>query len=144
MGTAPEDSRKVAELVGIKTFTNEFIAYGVLRDLINNRHKLENYTQFFNGTGPWSWQGDNIVLGLTNEMLKGGVISVRSEIIATYALCGFSNFGSIGITLGGMGALAPNRKKELSRMVLRAMIAGNVACFLTACIAIKSNLLKCI
>ncbi|KAK3588470.1 hypothetical protein CHS0354_004684 [Potamilus streckersoni] len=135
MGTAPEDSRKVASLVGIKTFTNEFIAYGVLRDLISNRHKLENYTTFFNGTGPWSWQGDNIVLGLTNDTLKGGVMSIRSEVIATYALCGFANFGSIGITLGGMGSLAPNRKKELSAMVLRSMIAGNVSTFLTACIA---------
>ncbi|KAK3578737.1 hypothetical protein CHS0354_010118 [Potamilus streckersoni] len=135
MGTAPEDSRKVAEMIGIKTFTNEFIAYGVLSDLISNRHKLENYTTFFNGTGLWSWRGDNILLGITNQTLKGGVISVKSEVIATYALCGFSNFGSIGITLGGMATLAPNRKKELSRMVLRAMIAGNVSCFLTACIA---------
>ena len=60
---------------------------------------------------------------------------MKSEIIATYALCGFANFGSIGITLGGLGALAPKRKSDLSRMVVRAMICGNVACFLTACIA---------
>ncbi|KAK3588268.1 hypothetical protein CHS0354_037060, partial [Potamilus streckersoni] len=116
MGTAPEDSRKVAELVGIKTFTNEFIAYGALRDLINNRHKLENYTDYFNGTGSWSWRGDNIVLNITNETLKGGIISVKSEVISTYALCGFSNFGSMGITLGSIGALVPNRKQELSSM----------------------------
>ena len=60
---------------------------------------------------------------------------LKSEIIATYALCGFANFGSIGITLGGLGALAPSRKPELAQMVVRAMICGNVACFLTACIA---------
>ncbi|KAL3831924.1 hypothetical protein ACJMK2_023614 [Sinanodonta woodiana] len=135
MGTATEDCRKVAELVGIKTFTNEFIAYGVLKDLINNRHRLEDYTGMFNGTGLWSWQGDDIRLSMTNETLTGGVISVRSEIIATYALCGFSNVGSIGIALGVMGSLAPTRKQELSKMVMRAMIAGNVACFLTASIA---------
>ncbi|KAK3594924.1 hypothetical protein CHS0354_009308 [Potamilus streckersoni] len=76
MGTAPEDCRKVAELIGIKIFTNEFIAYEVLKDLISNRHKLENYTGIFNGTGPWSWQGDDIVLDITNETLTGGVISV--------------------------------------------------------------------
>ncbi|KAL3832315.1 hypothetical protein ACJMK2_023969 [Sinanodonta woodiana] len=141
MGSAPEDSRKVAEMIGIKTFTNEFIAYSVLSDLISNRQKLENYTTFFNGTRLWSWRGDNILLEITNQTLKGGVISVKSEVIATYALCGFSNFGSIGITLGVMGSLAPNRKKELSRMVLRSMIAGNVSCFLTACIANHSKLL---
>ncbi|KAK3594923.1 hypothetical protein CHS0354_009308 [Potamilus streckersoni] len=135
MGTAPEDCRKVAELIGIKIFTNEFIAYEVLKDLISNRHKLENYTGIFNGTGPWSWQGDDIVLDITNETLTGGVISARSEVISTYVLCGFSNFGSIGIALGVMGSLAPKRKQELSKLVMRAMIAGNVACILTASIA---------
>ena len=60
---------------------------------------------------------------------------IKSEVIATYALCGFANFGSIGIMLGGLGALAPLRKSDLSKMVVRAMICGNVACFLTACVA---------
>ena len=64
-----------------------------------------------------------------------GSFQIKSEIIATYALCGFANFGSIGVTLGGLGALAPLRKSDLSKMVVRAMICGNVACFLTACIA---------
>ncbi|KAA0191186.1 hypothetical protein HAZT_HAZT011173, partial [Hyalella azteca] len=59
----------------------------------------------------------------------------RAEIIATYALCGFSNIGSIGIQLGGIGALAPSRRPDIAKIVVRAMIAGNAACFLTACIA---------
>jgi len=62
----------------------------------------------------------------------------KSVIIATYALCGFANFGSIGITLGGLGGLAPARRSDLSQMVIRAMVCGNVACFLTACIAGKA------
>jgi len=61
----------------------------------------------------------------------------RSIVISTYALCGFSNIGSIGIMLGGLGALAPSRKSDLAKLVVRAMIAGNVACFMTACIAGK-------
>ena len=60
---------------------------------------------------------------------------VKSEVIATYALCGFANFGSIGITIGAVGALVPNKKSDLVKMVVRAMICGNVACFLTACVA---------
>ena len=56
-------------------------------------------------------------------------------MIATYALCGFSNFSSIGIMLGGLTPMAPERRQDLSAVALRAMIAGNVACFLTACIA---------
>jgi nucleoside permease NupC len=58
----------------------------------------------------------------------------RSILIATYALCGFSNFSSIGIQIGGIGALAPSRRSDLASIALRAMIAGNVACFMTACI----------
>lgn len=62
----------------------------------------------------------------------------RTVVIATYALCGFSNISSIGIMLGGLGAMAPSRKTDLSTIVVRAMIAGNVACFMTACIAGKT------
>ena len=56
-------------------------------------------------------------------------------MIATYSLCGFANFGSIGITLGALSAMAPHRRKDIAAIVVRAMIAGNVACFLTGCIA---------
>jgi len=58
-------------------------------------------------------------------------------VICTYALCGFANVGSIGIVIGALGALAPTRKKDITKVVIRAMIAGNVACFMTACIAGK-------
>ncbi|MPC16558.1 Sodium/nucleoside cotransporter 1 [Portunus trituberculatus] len=59
----------------------------------------------------------------------------RAEIIATYALCGFSNISSIGINLGGFGAMAPSRRGDLAKVVVRAMITGSCACFLTASIA---------
>ncbi|KAG7167255.1 Solute carrier family 28 member 3-like 1 [Homarus americanus] len=69
------------------------------------------------------------------EMMKNGEISKRASTIATYALCGFSNISSIGINLGGFGAMAPERKGDLAKVVVRAMIAGSCVCFLTACIA---------
>lgn len=135
MGIETDDCRKVAELIGIKTFTNEFIAYGKLKDLIANDKSLTNYTNFYNTTD-WYWRKGDIILPQDGDaILTGGVISEKSVIITTYALCGFANFGSIGITLGGLGALAPRRKPELAQMVVRAMICGNAACFLTACIA---------
>jgi CNT family concentrative nucleoside transporter len=59
----------------------------------------------------------------------------RSFTIATYALCGFANFSSIGIQIGGIGALAPNRRHDLARLGIRAMIAGTLANFVTATIA---------
>jgi len=69
------------------------------------------------------------------EMVAAGLISERSEIIATYALCGFSNFSSIAIQIGGIGGIAPERKQDLARLGLRAMVAGSLACFQTATIA---------
>ena len=59
----------------------------------------------------------------------------RSFTIATYALCGFANFSSIAIQIGGIGALAPNRKSDLARLGLKAVAAGSMANFMSACIA---------
>ena len=69
------------------------------------------------------------------EMVQAGQLSERSEVIATYALCGFANFSSIAIQIGGIGGIAPERKKDLAKLGLRAMIAGTLACFQTATIA---------
>lgn len=59
----------------------------------------------------------------------------RSFVITTYALCGFANFSSIAIQIGGIGALAPSRKSDLARLGLRAVAAGTMANFMSACIA---------
>ncbi len=59
----------------------------------------------------------------------------RSFVIATFALCGFANFSSIAIQIGGIGALAPNRKSDLARLGIKAMLAGTLANFMSACIA---------
>jgi CNT family concentrative nucleoside transporter len=66
--------------------------------------------------------------------LKGS-LDPKSFTIATFALCGFANFSSIGIQIGGIGALAPNRRHDLARLGLRAMFAGTLANFMTATIA---------
>lgn len=77
-----------------------------------------------------------------NELIAFGelgrlkqTLSARSFAIATFALCGFANFGSIGIQLGGIGALAPERRSDLARLSLRALLAGTLANYLSACIA---------
>jgi concentrative nucleoside transporter, CNT family len=70
-----------------------------------------------------------------SEMIGDQQLSERSQVIATYALCGFSNFSSIAIQIGGIGGIAPERKGDLARLGLRAMIAGSLACFQTATIA---------
>jgi CNT family concentrative nucleoside transporter len=64
-----------------------------------------------------------------------GALDPRSFTIATFALCGFANFSSIGIQIGGIGALAPNRRHDLARLGMRAMLAGTLANFMTATIA---------
>ncbi len=62
-------------------------------------------------------------------------LSEKSVIISTYALCGFANFASIGIQIGGIGAIAPGQRKNLTELGIKALIGGTIACFLTAAIA---------
>jgi CNT family concentrative nucleoside transporter len=66
--------------------------------------------------------------------IKAG-LSERSIMISTYALCGFANFSSIAIQLGGIGALAPSRRKDLAGLGIKSLIGGTLACFMTAAIA---------
>ena len=66
------------------------------------------------------------------EMKATGLISERSVIMSTYLLCGFANFASIGIQIGGIGALIPSRKGLLSKLGVRALIGGTIACILTS------------
>ena len=76
-----------------------------------------------------------IAYGDLQNLINDKLISDRSAIIATYALCGFSNFASIGIQLGGIGAMAPERKRDLAKLVTKAMFGGALASWLTATIA---------
>lgn len=73
-------------------------------------------------------------LDLAN-MKSAGILSEKSIRIATYALCGFANFSSIAIQIGGIGGMAPGRQGDLSRLGLKAMIAASLATMLTATIA---------
>jgi CNT family concentrative nucleoside transporter len=69
-----------------------------------------------------------------NDMRTGAVtISPRTEVIISYAVVGFANFSSIAIQIGGIGGMAPTRRADISRMGVRAMIAGNLAAFMSAC-----------
>ncbi len=70
-----------------------------------------------------------------SEAIKAGALSERSIVIATYALCGFANLGSIAIQIGGIGTMAPSRRGEIAALGIKAMIAGTFASFVTANIA---------
>jgi concentrative nucleoside transporter, CNT family len=80
--------------------------------------------------------GERIVLnefiGYLTLTSPDTVVEQRSFVLATYALCGFANFSSIAIQIGGIGALAPNRRGDLARLGWRAMLGGLIACYLTA------------
>ena len=68
-------------------------------------------------------------------MQQNNALSERTTIIASYALCGFANFASIGVQLGGLGVLAPKRKADFAKLAFKAMIGGAIASWITACIA---------
>ncbi|MEQ8848804.1 nucleoside transporter C-terminal domain-containing protein [Botrimarina sp.] len=103
MGVPWGECLPAGELLGIKWFATEFVAYQRL--------------------GEWAAADSPVKL------------SARTVTILTYALCGFANFASIGIQVGGIGGLAPERRADLAKLGLRAMIGGSLAGFMTACIA---------
>uniref|UniRef100_UPI0037E902E2 sodium/nucleoside cotransporter 1 n=1 Tax=Semicossyphus pulcher TaxID=241346 RepID=UPI0037E902E2 len=113
MGVPYEDSFIVAELIGTKLFLNEFVAYEKLSELKAKR--LSGSDEFVDDVKQW--------------------INVRSEIITTYALCGFANLSSLGIVIGGLSSICPSRRSDVSSMVLRAMITGTCVSLVNACIA---------
>ncbi len=76
-----------------------------------------------------------VAYGQLGTYIHEGVLGERAVIISTYALCGFANFASIGIQIGGISALAPSRRKDLARLGLKAMFGGAFASWLTATIA---------
>jgi len=85
-------------------------------------------------------EGQRLAQGKLKRITQGmgkikATLDPKSFIIATYALCGFANFSSIAIQIGGIGGLAPSRKSDLARLGLRAVAAGSMANFMSACIA---------
>ncbi len=68
-------------------------------------------------------------------LAANGDLQPRSIVIASYALCGFANFGSLAILLGGIGGLVPERRPEVAQLGLRAILAGSLTTFMTACLA---------
>ena len=90
-----------------------------------------------------NWMGQKTVLNefvayfnMANYLKANpGALSDRSVVIASYALCGFSNFLSIAIQIGGIGGIAPERRHDLAKLGLYAVLAGSLACFMTATIA---------
>ncbi|HZL76062.1 MAG TPA: nucleoside transporter C-terminal domain-containing protein [Bacteroidales bacterium] len=70
-----------------------------------------------------------------SPMIAKGILSAKSVVIASFALCGFANFSSVAIQLGGIGAIAPDRKADLARLGLKAMICGTMASYISASLA---------
>ncbi|MDX1493764.1 MAG: nucleoside transporter C-terminal domain-containing protein [Longimicrobiales bacterium] len=112
MGVPWADAPTVGSLMGVKTVLNEFVAYLQLAGILSQG-------------GAGAAAGQAAVMAL----------DPRSVVIATYALSGFANFGSIAIQIGGIGGIAPSRRHDLSRLGLRAMIGGSLAAFMTATVA---------
>ena len=79
MGVSTGDSRMVAGLVGIKSFTNEFVAYQRLGEIIDNKKNFTTYTQVMN-MSDWYYRGDNIILPMMNQTLTNGILEVCTPL----------------------------------------------------------------
>lgn len=104
-GAPAEHCRELGSLIGIKTVLNEFFGYLQMAS------------------------------GMAGEAETGtAYLSPRTKLIALYAICGFANFASVGIQIGGIGVLAPNRRRDVAQLGFLAMIGGTIASLLTACV----------
>jgi len=122
----------------LTSFSNQsaYLSGNITIPYVPSANLTERFTNWYTATGSFDHNvGTDTLIIMGPFVLLEGIMTQRSIVIATYALCGFSNFGSIGVMLGALGAMAPERKADISATVMRAMIAGNVACFMTACIA---------
>ena len=70
-----------------------------------------------------------------SALMEAGALQPRSAMIASYALCGFANFGSLAILLGGIAGVVPTRRAEVAELGLRSIVSGSLATFMTACVA---------
>ena len=127
MGIPSQDCARGGELLGLKMVANEFVAYGRLGEWLvpPNYVELPPDVKVVDGQEFLSSRAWN----------RPPLLHPRTIVIMSYALCGFSNFGSIGIQLGGIGAMAPQRKGEIAQLGLRAMLGGTLACCMTGCVA---------
>lgn len=107
MGVPWKDCHVFGQLLGERIVLTEFFSYLDLSSIMHN-HVMNN---------------------------RPADLSPRSIVLATYALCGFANFASIAIQIGGIGAIAPSRRADLARFGVRAMIGGLLSCYLSTCIA---------
>lgn len=123
MGIPSQDCWIAGELLGTKMVLNEFVAYAELGEIISNASSTAETAAVEGVAAPER---------VTESVRQLGQ---RSITILTYALCGFANFSSIGIQLGGIGGIAPERKSDLARLGFRAMLGGTLAAFMTACVA---------
>ncbi|UJR10076.1 hypothetical protein I4U23_014298 [Adineta vaga] len=125
IGIPFHDCLLASKLIGIKVSLNEFIAYQELGKIRNLRNEL-----ILNNTFPLYLNG-TLQLPDNMEMLWDD----SSVVILTYALCGFANFGSMGVALATLGVFAPTRKRALVNIAPRALIAANMVSLMTASIA---------
>lgn len=109
MGIPAQDCLIAGQFLGEKTVLNEFIGYAHMGDYLNGKPLTEG--------------------GTVQQLTE------RTKIILSYAMCGFANFGSIGILVGGLSSLAPERRRDFARLGVRALIGGTLASFMTAAIA---------
>lgn len=157
LGVPWKEAPLVGNFIGTKICVNEFVAYAslsphaqqfeLLRDLVNQMAAAPN-----EAAAIFAQAQENIKIVLSAEqqtaaaqmMAQDGIlntgilktaISEKALVIATYALCGFANFSSIGIQIGGISALEPGRRSDLARLGLRAMIGGVLVSCMTASIA---------
>lgn len=124
-------------LITLLTVSRLFVISAVVFSLLFYAWSSGAYVFILAGNMALNYWGNEFQAYISfSKMKDAGLISdPKSILITTYALCGFANFASIGIQIGGISQLAPNQRKNLTELGIKALIGGTIACLMCACIA---------
>ncbi|HQR05358.1 MAG TPA: nucleoside transporter C-terminal domain-containing protein [Gemmatales bacterium] len=140
IGVSPDDATKVGGLLGIKLAANEHVAFLMLK----KGNQITDLTLWAQTLHSFHHSAFQSTIYAINEHIaalskNGGdqfaFLSPRSKLLAVFALTGFANFASVGIQIGGIGSIAPERRHDLARLGMKALFVGFLATLVNACVA---------
>ncbi|KAK3101881.1 hypothetical protein FSP39_007010 [Pinctada imbricata] len=135
IGIPSSDCLIIGRFLGIRGFISVSLSYLQMGQFIENKKQLSSYEAKYNDTVFLS--NRDIFLPMWNTTLTEGVLEDRTEVIGTFALCGFSCLPVLGMTLGIFATIAPKRLIDITEIIFRAFVISNFASLLTSCVAGK-------
>lgn len=134
IGAPWSDAQIAGSFIGQKLAINEFYAYAGYGNILNEHLRNESLN-LLQQVSSFSYLQNTDFLTAVNNVSTTSLLSLKTQAIIAFALCGFANFSSIAILVGGLSIMAPNRRKDVARLAFYALLAGTLSNLMSATIA---------